>query len=141
MQPKRYYDLPIPDHKIIRFDLLEALRDLLGDPILIYRDFLYDLVSASKGIDDVDKKLGIAYRTFPDVRTYINDLSLFGDLYTPIREQFIEGCEQKINLYRIALNEKYNTTGIKILPESHLYYYIAPRVTVTTSERGCKEIC
>lgn len=138
MYPQRFYDIPIQGHPVYRFDLMEALRPYVGDAPLYYRQLLYDILA---GTEDSPKALLIAYHIFPDIRFSINDISMFGENTKTLYEQFTEECFNRINAYRKLLDANYDTLGIKVLPESHLYYYIAPRVSISPKERNWRLIC
>ena len=137
MKPRRFYDDPIPGHTVYRFDLLYALKDVIGEPLYKHRDFSYNTVAGIPDEQSARDSIATIYDVFPDARAYINDVILYKSAgNTPM--YVIEDMLSKIQKYRTELNIRYDTSGIKILPESHLYYYISPRYVIDTPTDGIK---
>ena len=141
LTPSDLYDRPLYERIIYKFDLLEALRDLLGDTACLYRNFLYTLVAGKVDETYSDTALQIGYRIFSTVRQHVNYLSIYGDNFVPLNKQFHNSCLKLVDIYRNQLKDKYCVTGVKLLPETHLYFYITTTFELTITERGVTKIC
>lgn len=141
MTPKGIYDKPCPNHHIFRFDLLEALREHLGDSAMVYRDFLYNMISGAKGRNNSYIYSSVLYSHFPSCRPWLHELVEFGDLEKSVSDRVITSMVECINKYEKALRKKYDMLYVKILTTTHCYLYISPRIDFAPEERGVVQIC
>lgn len=119
----KIYENPLNNKVILRIDVLESLRDLLGDNCLYYRDHLYKLVSGN--VPDFNKMLNSYYSKFPHFREYMNEEFYFGDTSRPISDRTLEHMNSLILQFETKVRSLCELAGGKYLVYTHYFLYYA----------------
>jgi hypothetical protein len=136
------YETPLSNIHIVRVDLLECLRDVLGDNCFIYRDNLYKLLAGSCTKEEHVELFASYYRTYKGVTTYVNNLFYYGETDVPIIVRTLEPLRDKINEYRDVMIKLLTDSGGKYLLHTHDYLYYGFRCTNNIPDvKGLKVIC
>ena len=104
-------------------DLLEALRPILGDECMHYRQSVYNWMAGNT--PDFSKTLHNFYRKFPHFRTYVNEEFYFGDTDVSISDRI---QKQLADLLLEKGKQVYSTcdqSGGKLLTYTHYKVYYA----------------
>ena len=133
------YNAPLEKKVILRVDLLEVLRPIIGDNCYIYRDYLYNVV-AGKG--DVMLMFSHMYRRHKALLMYVNDMATYGDNLVPLVDRCLEPLRDKVNSYHDEVNQRLTDVGAKYLVTTHCYEYFCFRDEASIPEvKGGTIIC
>ena len=137
------YEVPIDGMRVVRVDLLECLREVLGDNCFVYRDLLYKLVSGSCTSKEEHLDLFQSYyRRYAGITAYVNDLYYYGESEIPIVPRVLQEVREKINFYKNYVTNEFLTSGGKFLVDTHDYLYFAFKgTTVVPNVKGISIIC
>lgn len=115
------YQKPIAEKTILRVDLLECLKTLWGEGLLLGREYAYILVSGD-GVDDAHYReiLTSCYKRFAAFANYCDECYFFGDQTLSLHERFLSPVKELIENERSILS----SYG-KVLGESEGYMYLA----------------
>ena len=119
---KDIYNHPIPNKTVVRIDLLESLRDTLGDACMFNRDILYRMCS---GGDNCEALLLSYYRKFRTVRSLVNEQYFYYDDTAPINDRIFKSLREIINAYGAEVMDKMEASGGKYLVSTHDFVYFA----------------
>lgn len=140
--PAGVYNKPIKNKVIIKVDLLECLRELIGNSCFINRELLYSVVSGSDRRFNSRKALASMYRRCRGMTRYVNDAYFYDD----VDEDFVTGVVRPL---RDTLTEyTAKVRGIMLdhgfrplLVEEDFIYFAAPSGTTIPKIEGIEVIC
>lgn len=133
------YDAPLPDKIILRVDLLKCLESIVGKECFIYRKFLYEMLA---GYDNASELLAHLYRRHAALKTYVNDLYVYGEQTTGLYETCVIPLREKVTEYETELLEMLQSSGAKYLITTHGYVYVCYNLNVPVPEVvGGTRIC
>lgn len=135
------YDEAIPGRHIVRIDLMECLRPILGSDCLYARKRLYDFVSGNSDDATRRKLLAHYYRKHKDITLYINELCLYGDDEVDLLDAVQANLKQEIDEYTRKVAATLDTMGYKYLTTTHNYLYYASKQEINVPLVGAKVIC
>lgn len=135
------YDTAIPGKHIVRIDLMECLRPILGSNCLYARKRLYDFISGNSDDETRRKLLAHYYRKHKDITLYINELCLYGEEDVDLLETVQANLKQTIDEYTRKVMSTLDAMGYKYLVTTHNYLYYASRSTIELSLLGAEIIC
>ena len=128
--------------KIVRVDMLECLRDILGDECLFARNTTYSIVSGSCDSDTWNARIASYYKNYPTVTAFINSVSEYGDSAQPLGVQVSKKLMEMIEAYSRDVMDTFDSAGGKYLISTHLYMYFKFSMAATIPEvKGAKLIC
>lgn len=121
------YESPLPNgKKIVRYDMLTAVRKLWGENCFLYRDNIYKIVSGSCENDAFHYELFASYyRRYKGIRKYVNDLYYYGNKEVPIVIRTLLPIREILNEHNIEMQTKLKDMGGKFLVSTHEYIYFA----------------
>lgn len=119
----KIYDSPLPNKIIYRIDMLEAVRTILGNEALFYRDQVYKLISGH--VSDYGKCMQSFYNKFPAFREFVNSEYYYGERSIPITTRIKSGLHASINDRVQEINSICQASGGKYLVYTHCYLYFA----------------
>ena len=115
------YQQPVAGKTILKVDLLESLRTIWGDGLLLGRDYAYILVSGDGVTDDRYREiLTSCYKRFAAFANYCDECYYFGDQTLSLHERFLQPVRELLDHERAVLS----TYG-RVLAESDGYMYLA----------------
>ncbi|MCM1219035.1 MAG: hypothetical protein NC548_31520 [Lachnospiraceae bacterium] len=137
------YETPIDGLCIVRVDLLECLRDILGENCMMYRDMCYKLVSGSCTTQQEHIEIfSSAYRRFSRFTKYVNDVYYYGESDIPIIPRVLNPVREIIEKYRDTVMNILVQSGGKFLTNTHDYLYFAYKgTTAPPVMKGLTVIC
>lgn len=128
LRPTNPYVKPLTNKKVlVKIDLLECLREVWGESILIGRDNIYKIVSG-----DVDDKTYLQlictyYKTHASFANFMDYCYMSCPETTPLLQKFAEETRAVLRNYRMVVHDlvmnKY--CGSKYLLEDREYLYCA----------------
>lgn len=127
------YQKPVPNKTIVKVDLLNCLRSIWGDGMLMGRQYAYQLLSGD-GVDDDTYRniLTSCYKRFVAFANYCDECYYFGDQTLPLHERFLKEATELVEHERQVLSG-YG----RVLAESEGYLYLAfPKGQVPTRLKG-----
>ena len=136
------YEKPIEGMRVVRVDLLECLREVLGDNCFIYRDMLYKLISGSCSKEEHLDLFQSYYRRYEGVTAYVNELFYYGESEIPIVPRVLQDVREKINSHKVEVTNRLTSSGGKFLVNTHDYLYFAFKGnTIVPDVKGVYVIC
>ena len=112
--------------KLVVIDMLECMRDIWGDSILLSRDNIYALVSGDVDDDRYRTILCTYYKTYSAFACYVDRIMIFGQRQTPFIKKFVPEVREYLNAYKEEVDAIVHTyTGSKFLLEDREYRYYA----------------
>lgn len=139
----KLYETPLDGMTILRVDLLECLRDIVGDNCLMYRDLFYKLVAGSTETQAEHIELFESfYRRFEKFTAYVNNLYYYGESTIPLIPRVLNELRDVINANADASAQLLNNSGGKYLVHTHDYlYYGFKKVVAVPEVKGSLKIC
>lgn len=136
------YEKPIKNKYIVRIDLQDALRPILGSNCVTARSRLYNFLSGKYDDADCYATLAGYYRRHSDATRYINNVVNYEDTDQPLAELVMQRLSSAISDYCQTVMNSYLSCGGKLLVRTHNYIYFAFnfKPDVEYSE-GVKLIC
>lgn len=127
-QPANPYVEPLKNKKIlVKIDLLEGLKEVWGESILIARDNIYKIVSGDVDDDTYHKLVCTYYRTHSSFANFIDYCYMSRSQEEPFIKKFVEETRAVVRNYGLLVEDlvmnKYG--GNKFLLEDHEYRYYA----------------
>lgn len=115
------YQKPVPNKIIVKVDIVDCLREMWGNGMLIGRNYVYQLVSGD-GVDDNQYRdiLTSCYTRFAAFANYCDECYYFGNQTLPLHERFLQPAQERIQKER----EIVSSYG-RFLAEDHGYIYLA----------------
>ena len=115
------YQRPVPNKVILKVDLLDCLKSVWGNGMLLGRQYAYTLLSGD-GVDDDTYRdiLTSCYKRFAAFANYCDECYYFGDQTQPLHERFLKGVTELVD------KEREIVSGYgRVLAESEGYLYLA----------------
>lgn len=138
----KVYESPIDGLRVVRVDLLECLREELGDNCFIYRDMLYKLLSGSCSKVEHLELFQSYYRRYTGIMQFVNELYYYGESEIPIVPRVLQRVRDMINSYREDMMVLMQSSGGKFLVQTHDYLYFAYKGnTMVPDIKGVTVIC
>ena len=134
------YEKRLENNKVImRVDLMETLRETLGDECFLNRDMLYKLLS---GNGNTEKLLLSHYRKYSSFRRIINESFYYIDDELPVGDRVLKSLRDKVTSWEgIVMKDLYNAGG-KYLVTTHWKTYFCFPVGVSINMlKGSILIC
>ena len=136
------YEKPINGMRVVRVDLLECLRESLGDNCFIYRDLLYKLLSGSCSREEHVKLFQSYYRRYQGVTSFVNEIYYYGESEIPIIPRVLQTVREALDAYRESVVTALSDAGGKYLTITHDYVYFAFKGNNQVPDmKGIKIIC
>ena len=137
------YKNPIPGKKIYEVDMLECLKEIWGDNILLARSLTYKLVSGSCSDDEYRALLSSYYRKYAAFTNYVNSALLFGDRSVPKITKLVVPARTLINSYTDKALIQIKDSGAKFLMRTHDYVYCSfpEQSCAVLSIGGVRAVC
>ncbi len=135
------YDTALLGRIIIKVDLLESLRPLLGDNCLYARGRLYDFLSGNIGDDTRHQLVAHYYRVHKTVTVYVNELVTYGETTDSLMDDVHRQLMQRVNEYKDEAVDTLSSMGCKYLTQTHYFLYYASNSKREIPLRGVELIC
>lgn len=136
------YEKPIAGKVIMRADLLEGLREDLGDNALRARNTTYSIISGNCDDETLNTRFASYYRKYSKVTEYVNRLYEAGSTGIPLVEQLREALSNTVKSYTDFVRESAEQCGGKYLVTTHCYmYYAFAKSSKLPEINGVKIIC
>lgn len=136
------YETPIEGKILVRVDLMETLREVLGDSALHARSTTYSIVSGNCDDELLQQRMASYYRKYAKVTRYVNDVYDKGSVEQPLIQQVLEDLRSRVSKYTETVSALMDESHGKYLVTTHLYSYYAFTNRVNIPElRGLKFIC
>lgn len=127
------YQRPVAGKVIVKVDLLDCLREIWGNGMLMGRQYAYTLLSGDGVTDDTYREiLTSCYERFAAFANYCDECYYFGDQTLPLHERFLKRATELVDKQR-EIASGYG----RVLAESEGYLYLAfPSGQVPTDMKG-----
>jgi len=136
------YETPVAGKILVRVDLMEALREVLGDSALHARSTTYSLVSGNCDDETLQRRMASYYRKYAKVMSYVNDVYDKGSIEQPLITQVLDDLRDRISKYTERVSSVMDDSHGKYLVTTHLYsYYAFVNKDNIPELRGLKFIC
>lgn len=121
------YVKPLTNKKeLVVIDMLECMRNIWGDSILLSRDNVYALVSGDVDMERYRKIICTYYKTHSAFACYVDRIMIFGQRQIPFINRFAPEVRSYLNAYKDEVDAIVHTyTGSKFLLEDKEYRYYA----------------
>ena len=143
LAPSNPYDKPLKNAKnLVRVDMLECLRNIWGDSILLNRENIYRLVSGDADDATYIKTLSRYYLSHAAFANYVSSIMLYGNRNEPFITRFTQETRKYLDSYVNKVDsEVFKYGGSKFLLHDHeyRYYAVVPACTLE-SVKGVKFI-
>lgn len=136
LAPANPYEVSLnrADKVIAKVDLLECLKDVWGETILLNRDNIYKIVSGDTTDEQYVELLCAYYKTHAAFANYVDLITFFGRRDVEFINSFVQRTRQLLNDYADKVEEVMAHSKFLLETNEYRYYAIYKELDISELE-------